>query len=235
MTSPDAARKAALEALLTRRALNHLEAHPVTPTFDLAHLCEIHRRIFAAMPKYGLEGFSPGELRPAVRGGDWTKHRTLETATAQTFIVYSAMDEAALAQLQETLVGVQPAGLGQLDKAKFVERLATLYAWLDYIHPFREGNSRTLRTYTRQLAAHSGYAIHWERLNRSALTRDLLYVARDAAVGQIALGHAQPASQRELRFSLDQFANNPSLARLLTDIVEPLREHRREQGQSRDR
>ncbi len=60
--------------------------------------------------------------------------------------------------------------------------MAQLYANLDYLHPFSEGNSRTLRTFTRQLAREAGFDLNWSPSNADGLARDQLYRARDVAV-----------------------------------------------------
>ena len=47
--------------------------------------------------------------------------------------------------------------LRDLSLVQFAIRMGQLYADLDYLHPFSEGNSRTLRTFTRQLAREVGF------------------------------------------------------------------------------
>jgi cell filamentation protein len=43
----------------------------------------------------------------------------------------------------------------------FVERLAHFYDQVNYIHPFREGNGRTQRTFWSRVAHDAGYSIDW--------------------------------------------------------------------------
>jgi len=50
----------------------------------------------------------------------------------------------------------------------FIVAFASLYGALNAIHPFREGNGRTQRAFLRQLAAHAGWTVAWERLERRA-------------------------------------------------------------------
>lgn len=64
--------------------------------------------------------------------------------------------------------------------------MAVLYGDLDYAHPFREGNSRTLRHFSEQLAKQAGFDLDWSRSNADGLSRDQLYVARDLAVTERA-------------------------------------------------
>ena len=71
------------------------------------------------------------------------------------------------------------------DLLEMSETLAQTYARLDYLHPFREGNSRTLRTFTEQLARENGHRLDWGTTNVTPRSRDALYVARDMAVIQL--------------------------------------------------
>ena len=62
------------------------------------------------------------------------------------------------------------------------EQLAYPYSELDAIHPFREGNSRTLRQFIDDYARGQGVYFDWRRLANDEGGRDLLYHARDHAV-----------------------------------------------------
>jgi cell filamentation protein len=53
---------------------------------------------------------------------------------------------------------------------------------LDAIHAFREGNSRTLRAFTADLALAAGHRLDWTRTGTTAEDRQRLYHARDLAV-----------------------------------------------------
>jgi cell filamentation protein len=68
-----------------------------------------------------------------------------------------------------------------LGPEEFAERLTYYYSEIDSTHPFREGNSRTLRKFTADLAIAAGYELDWEPTGRTAQSRNGLYVARDFA------------------------------------------------------
>jgi cell filamentation protein len=72
--------------------------------------------------------------------------------------------------------------LRTLDVHEFARRMAVLYAALDYAHPFLEGNSRTLRSFTSQLANVAGFELDWDTSDANSQTRDRLYMARDREV-----------------------------------------------------
>ena len=71
--------------------------------------------------------------------------------------------------------------LGGLGIDKFADRLTYFYSEIDSTHPFREGNSRTLRKFTADLAMAAGYALDWEPTGSTRQSRISLYAARDHA------------------------------------------------------
>ena len=40
---------------------------------------------------------------------------------------------------------------------------------INMIHPFREGNGRTIREFIRQLALYCGYSINWSLIDKATL------------------------------------------------------------------
>jgi cell filamentation protein len=69
-----------------------------------------------------------------------------------------------------------------LEAELFLRRLAYFYSELDAIHPFREGNSRTLRAWFSDLAQASGRRLDWSCVGQSEEARQRLCHARDVAV-----------------------------------------------------
>ena len=214
-----------IEADYTFKRVVELELDPVRGNFDVAHLKEINRRIFQDLPGAGFDDVTPGEFRPPVpEGKDWMKNRGLSTVEGVFYVAYSRMDEAAQGRLEKTLEGAKPDKLRGLKTAEFTASIANLYADLDYVHPFSDGNSRTLRTFTKQLANEAGYELDWERFGRSAADRDLLYIARDRSVNELAKPHIQhEQSMRKIIHSVDRLEGNRDLPNLLRDAVRPSR------------
>jgi cell filamentation protein len=81
-------------------------------------------------------------------------------------------------------------------------QLAALYADLDHAHGFYEGNSRTLREFTRSLAEASGFTLAWIVTGVEASERIQLYIARDAAVPERAF--PGPTEQRATMTARDK-------------------------------
>lgn len=75
------------------------------------------------------------------------------------------------------------------DAKQFAARLTYYYVELDSIHPFREGNSRTLRELTADLAAQAGYKLDLSLMAKNERSRKHLYFARDIAVINADLSH----------------------------------------------
>jgi cell filamentation protein len=215
-----------LEANLIFPRVVELQLDPVRGTFDAAHLREVNRRIFQDLPGAGLTDVTPGQYRPASPAGkDWYKNRGLSVAKTETFFVaYSSMDASAQTRLDTALQSADPAKLAKLTTKEFTAAIATLYVELDYLHPFSDGNSRTLRTLTGQLAREAGYHIDWERFNKSDGGRDVLYIARDLSVNELAEPHLQDQGTRvAIATSASMLAGNRTLPDLLSDAVRPLR------------
>lgn len=59
--------------------------------------------------------------------------------------------------------------LKNLSHDAFCLRLAYYASELNVLHPFREGNGRTTRTFLQQLAAQAGYRIYWQLTTREEL------------------------------------------------------------------
>jgi hypothetical protein len=106
--------------------------------------------------------------------------------------------------------------------------MAKAYGDLDYLHPFSEGNSRTLRSFTKQLAEHVGHHLDWSATNADAVTRDNLYMARDIEVLHRAfpdieaakLSDEGPRSLIQARMSLNMIDGADRLQEIVRQSVD---------------
>jgi len=169
----------------------------------------------------GFDNVTPGVYRAKVpTGKDWIKRRKLETVGVSTCVAYSSMNKTARKQLDDLLNTIRSNELSKLNIDQFVQSIGEFYVHLDYIHPFSDGNSRTLREFTRQLVQVSGYKLDWKQFNNSPIGRDLLYIARDLSVNELALPHIQNANnKRDVVFSMDLLEVNRKLPDLLQDAI----------------
>jgi cell filamentation protein len=129
---------------ITHAALILLRESPVHPSYDLPHLCAIHRRIF-------------GDIY------DWAgKIRTVAIAKASPFCLPQYIEMAAV-DIFRALRGEN--FLRDLDREPFVARLAYYLGEVNGVHPFREGNGRTQRAFVEQLARDAGFTLAWQHLD----------------------------------------------------------------------
>ena len=218
------------EAALTFARLRELQHDPVKGQFDVAHLQEVHRRIFQDLPEH-----RPGEFRPDAPGH--FKNRELESSSDRVLVPYALRPEIDR-NLGPTLAALDAGkALKDYDILEMSEAVAQTYARLDYLHPFREGNSRTLRTFTEQLARENGHKLDWGTTNVTPESRDALYIARDMAVIQlrnpgVSMADAMAASEREdyeLKYKLASQVERYKNADPLEEIVRRSLERGRDQ------
>lgn len=133
-----------VEAELTASRIYDLIRSPIPGAYDLAHLRAFHRQIFQDLYDWA------GELRTVSigRGRLFSLPQHLEADAGELF--------GWLARAEY---------LRGRDRAAFVDDLTELYADLNALHPFRDGNGRTQRAFLGQLAVDAGHPIHWAAMD----------------------------------------------------------------------
>jgi cell filamentation protein len=144
----DPAALSLIEREATHAAVIALADAPPTGSYDLVHLCAMHKRIF-------------GKVYP------WAgQTRTVEIGKGSTqFMPHTMIPRAA-----DYLFGQirSQEYLRRMPRDQFVAATAEHLANLNHLHPFREGNGRTQRAFFRQLAHDAGWHIAWERMDPKA-------------------------------------------------------------------
>jgi cell filamentation protein len=135
---------AAAEREITHAALILIRESPVRATYDLPHLCAIHRRIFDDI--YGWAG----------------QIRTVAIAKGSPFCLPQYIESSS--------VGIFRALRGEnflqnLERGPFIERLTFYLGEVNAVHPFREGNGRTQRAFFEQFARDAGFTLNWQHLD----------------------------------------------------------------------
>jgi fido (protein-threonine AMPylation protein) len=162
------------EARLTYERIRELAHEPIQGPFDIHHLKAVHNYIFQDLPHH-----QPGIIRSDTP--DWIKSRVLEGGRTPYNVLYESQDiEKKVSQTLNRFGGRE--SIGMLPPQEAARRIAALYGDLDHAHPFFEGNSRTLREFTRTLALDAGLELDWVKTNVGQKERNQLYVARDLAV-----------------------------------------------------
>ncbi|MFT4187140.1 MAG: Fic family protein [Aeromicrobium sp.] len=126
-----------------------IRSHPETPSVE--RLFDIHRSMFGRI--FGWAGeLRTVRLSPAGFDRDYCPPNE----------VASRLEDLS-AQLRDTDY------LSGLDRWEFCVRLAEHWAEVTFIHPFRDGNTRSQSLWVSELAAHAGYELDWSRIDPLAL------------------------------------------------------------------
>ncbi len=171
----DQKKKEQYEANVLRLRIAELYLNPIKGSFDAEHLKKVHAYLFQDLPEH-----KPGIIRERTEDA-WIKHRALEGRPGVYDVYYA--NEGIEDRIKKALRAFGGAdAIKGLTPDVAATRIAKLYGDLDHAHGFYEGNSRTLREFTRELASEAGYALDWGKTGVGAKERNELYVARDLAV-----------------------------------------------------
>lgn len=160
---------AEIEAEISALRLAQLLERPLPGGYDLDHLRAVHRHVFGDVYAWA------GELRTVGidKGVPFCPPAHLEAFATDVFRRLAA-----------------DGHLRGRERAEFLDGLAELVGDLNALHPFREGNGRTLRAFVGQLAGAAGHPVRWAGLD---------------AAGNVAASRASLAGDnRRLRALLDR-------------------------------
>ncbi|WP_208441801.1 Fic/DOC family protein [Bartonella raoultii] len=124
---------------------------PLRGKFDLAHMQEIHKKLFGDVYEWA------GEIR------------LLDIAKGNTIFAYYTQIENYAPKITQQLAKEQY--LRGLDMDEFSIRAGYYMGELNVLHPFREGNGRSLREFMGQLAREAGYYIDWSSLEQQEMIK----------------------------------------------------------------
>lgn len=150
----DSAQLRLIEAEISAARQIEMLEQPVAGRFTLSHLCRIHRKLLGDIYPFAgnlrHEDIAKGETR-------FLDHRQIKD------------------KLQRLLNELKcEKYLDDLDKETFVKRSAYYMAELNYIHPFREGNGRTIREFMRLLFLRQGYRVEWNAVSVDELMEAMI-------------------------------------------------------------
>ena len=131
------------------------------------------------------------------------------------------MDKNSIEDAKAVLNSINLEKMKGLNKSEFAKELADIYKKLDYFHPFPDGNSRTLREFTRILSEEAGFKLDW-----SCSSQQEIYLARDFEVNTIALSKVSDQNQKsylegEIEATLKHSLYKP-LEKIINDSLTPL-------------
>ena len=123
--------------------------NPIKGNFSKAHLMNIHKFIFEDI--YSFAG----------------KIRREQISKADTmFYPPNLIDR----ELDKVFAKIKEKNmLRETDEEKVFDNLAYVMAELNIIHPFREGNGRSIREFIRLMAKRMGYDLNWGNVDKEEL------------------------------------------------------------------
>lgn len=140
---------------------------PVQGNFDLAHMQAIHKKLFGDVYAWA------GQLR------------TVDISKGDTRFAHHGLIASYAPQITKQLAREQH--LRGLEPEPFSRRAGHYWGELNVLHPFREGNGRTLREFIGQLAHQAGYQVQWSKMERDDITRGSIeaYSGNSARLGEL--------------------------------------------------
>ena len=141
------------------------------------YIKKLNAYIFQDMKELGID-YPAGKFREPSKSDDLNlSYRPLSTGDG-FYCMRSFLDKGAVEKFNETLKDLSVENLKKLTTKEFIKSISDLYARLDYTHPFVDGNSRTFRTFAKQVANSAGFLLDWDKTASSDRYRDALYCAR---------------------------------------------------------
>ena len=137
----DAERLKQIEADITAIRQNDMLSRPINGRFTANHLRAIHRYLF-------------GDIYPFA--GQYRKEDIMKGTTRFLAHQEIPIKLKALLTVLRSEAYLEGAGFETI-----VSRSAYYLAELNYIHPFREGNGRSIREFMRLLYLKNGFEIDW--------------------------------------------------------------------------
>ncbi|SEB29340.1 Fic/DOC family protein [Rhodococcus koreensis] len=152
------------EGLATYKRMSELRREPIPGNYDLTHLRRIHHHLFQDVYPWA------GELRTAPRDWPMVKHGPDVQAyrrgvrnppeIAHRYFAAKEIRGYGTAVLERMAAKNHLRGL---DRETFVDELTKVWARINYVHPFREGNTRAQFAFFTQLSADAGYSFQTAR------------------------------------------------------------------------
>lgn len=146
---------ATLERQITAIRIAELEQKEPQPNgYNFKKLCDIHKHIFGNLYEWA------GKPRTV----DIQKDKTIFCRAA---FIGSAADDIFSRLKKDNF-------LQHLPKEQFIDKLADYMTDINALHPFREGNGRTQRTFFKELSAAAGYNLDFDKADKDvAITADI--------------------------------------------------------------
>lgn len=161
---PDAKTVRRYEGFASYQRMQELVDRPIPGRFDLEHFQRIHHHLFQDVyPWAGQLRTAPRDWPMVKMGPDVAAVRAGQrhvTEIPHSYFKASEVPQAAAAVLDRIAAKDNLRGLA---RGPFLDELTKVWARVNFVHPFREGNTRTQFAFFRQLSAEAGYTLDTER------------------------------------------------------------------------
>ncbi|WP_440898523.1 Fic/DOC family protein [Bacillus daqingensis] len=132
--------------MLTSKRLAELSLKPLQGGWDFAHLCRIHAWIFQDLYPFA------GKVRQENISKD-----------GFTFAQAAHIEQSAAALFS----ALQQEKWQNMDRETLAKKLAWYFAEMNVLHPFRDGNGRSIREFIRALSYDAGFELNWAEADKS--------------------------------------------------------------------
>jgi len=146
-----------VEREIVDKKLSELHANPIVGSFDIKHLCDIHKYLFGDIYDWA------GEFRTVYMSRD-TKHP------------YFAQAKDIRRYLEDDLGLLNNNFHSVYSMDQFIDFITEFYVSLLNIHPFREGNGRAIREFLREFIVKKAELhgldpvdLDWSRANHAVI------------------------------------------------------------------
>ena len=161
---PDAEVVHRVEGAVSYSRMQELADQPIPGRFDLPHFQRIHHHLFQDVyPWAGQLRTAPRDWPMVKMGPDVAAVRAGQdhvTETRHSYFKASEVPQAAAAVLDRIAAKDNLRGLA---RGPFLDELTKVWLRTNFVHPFREGNTRAQFAFFQQLCTEAGYTLDAER------------------------------------------------------------------------
>ncbi|MGV9718974.1 Fic/DOC family protein [Rhodococcus pyridinivorans] len=161
---PDAQTVHRAEGIASYQRMRELAKQPIPGRYDLDHFQRTHYQLFQDIyPWAGQLRTAPQDWPMVKWGPDVAAIRNGQnhvTEIPHKYFKAREVPQAAKVVLDRIAAKDNLRGL---DRNDFIGELATVWLRINFVHPFREGNTRTQFSFFRQLSAEAGYRLDTDR------------------------------------------------------------------------
>ncbi|MBD0448591.1 Fic family protein [Acinetobacter baumannii] len=180
-----------LEYRITKNRTEALEINPIKGNYDFNHLAQIHHKLFD-----GIQDFA-GKQR------HFDIYKAIPSPEGKKEVGYFLKAKDIHFSFEDFTKEIKDSNsLKGLNKEQFVDKFTNLYANINEIHPFEEGNGRATKLMMKQLANEAGYQVNFDQVEK----REWNYACKRAL-----------SDQTQFRGS-DQFSMSKDI-QLLKDVM----------------